>query len=173
MPRRTALEDLEDLQARQRHLQSRFAKVLAFHRVISRKWRRARDRPRRIRDQVSSPAIIAHFPLLRTSMRPELMISLSGRTARPLLLALLVACVGLTGCVYRMEIQQGNYLDGKAVSQLKVGMTRSQVRYLLGTPMIEDVFNKDRWDYIYYYRHGYVRRPLESRVIVYFQNDKV
>jgi len=106
-------------------------------------------------------------------MRPELLISLFGRTARPLLLALLVACVGLTGCVYRMEIQQGNYLDGKAVSQLKVGMTRSQVRYLLGTPMIEDVFNKDRWDYIYYYRHGYVRRPLESRVIVYFQNDKV
>ncbi|MGH8179980.1 MAG: outer membrane protein assembly factor BamE [Steroidobacteraceae bacterium] len=86
--------------------------------------------------------------------------------------ALLVACVGLTGCVYRMEIQQGNYLNGKAVDQLKVGMTRSQVRYLLGTPMIEDVFNKDRWDYIYYYKTGY-RRPLESRVIVFFQNEKV
>jgi outer membrane protein assembly factor BamE len=72
-----------------------------------------------------------------------------------------------------MEIQQGNYLDGKAVSQLKVGMTRSQVRYLLGTPMIEDVFDKDRWDYIYYFKRGYVRRPVESRVIVYFQKDKV
>jgi outer membrane protein assembly factor BamE len=108
-------------------------------------------------------------------MRPEPLISLSGRTARPrlLALALLAVCIGLTGCVYRMDIQQGNYLDGKAVSQLKVGMTRSQVRYLLGTPMVEDVFNKDRWDYIYYFKRGYVRRPVESRVIVYFQNDKV
>ena len=107
-------------------------------------------------------------------MRRELLNLPSGPTARlrVLALALLTACVALTGCVYRMDIQQGNYLDGKAVSQLKVGMTRSQVRYLLGTPMVEDVFNKDRWDYIYYYKHGYVR-PVESRVIVYFQNDKV
>ncbi|HEV7137185.1 MAG TPA: outer membrane protein assembly factor BamE [Steroidobacteraceae bacterium] len=104
-------------------------------------------------------------------MRRELPISVS--RLRPLALALLAVCIGLAGCVYRMDIQQGNYLDGKAVRQLKVGMTRSQVRYLLGTPMIEDVFDKDRWDYIYYFKHGYVRRPVESRVIVYFQNDKV
>jgi len=108
-------------------------------------------------------------------MRLETLISVSGPAARLrlLALALLAACIWLTGCVYRMDIQQGNYLDGKAVKQLKVGMTRSQVRYLLGTPMVEDVFNKDRWDYIYYFKRGYVRRPLESRVIVYFQNDKV
>jgi outer membrane protein assembly factor BamE (lipoprotein component of BamABCDE complex) len=108
-------------------------------------------------------------------MRRESLISVSGRSAplRVPVLALLAICIGLTGCVYRMDIQQGNYLDGKAVSQLKVGMTRSQVRYLLGTPMVEDVFNKDRWDYIYYYKRGYVRRPVESRVIVYFHQDKV
>ena len=106
-------------------------------------------------------------------MRPEPLISVSLRTARLLALALLTLSIGLTGCVYRMDIQQGNYLDGKAVGQLKVGMTRSQVRYLLGTPMVEDVFNKSRWDYIYYYKRGYVRRPLESRVIVYFNGDKV
>ena len=108
-------------------------------------------------------------------MRREPLISLAHRKTRlrPFALALLATCIGLTGCVYRMDIQQGNYLDGKAVGQLKVGMTRSQVRYLLGTPMVEDVFNNDRWDYIYYYKRGYVRRPLESRVIVYFQKDKV
>ena len=89
------------------------------------------------------------------------------------LISILAISIGLTGCVYRMDIQQGNYLDGKAVGQLKVGMTRSQVRYLLGTPMVEDVFNKSRWDYIYYYKRGYVRRPLQSRVIVYFNGDKV
>ncbi|HTL93080.1 MAG TPA: outer membrane protein assembly factor BamE, partial [Steroidobacteraceae bacterium] len=77
---------------------------------------------------------------------------------RPLALALLATCIGLTGCVYRMDIQQGNYLDGRAVSQLKVGMTRSQVRFLLGTPMVEDAFHKDRWDYVYYFRRGRSRR---------------
>ncbi len=108
-------------------------------------------------------------------MRREPSISASGPKPRPRLpaLALLAVCIGLTGCVYRMDIQQGNYLDGKAVRQLKVGMTRSQVRYLLGTPMVADVFDKDRWDYVYYFKRGYVRRPVESRVIVYFQNDKV
>ena len=89
--------------------------------------------------------------------------------ARALAASLLALSIGLTGCVYRMDIQQGNYLDGKAVSQLKVGMTRSQVRYLLGTPMVEDIFDTQRWDYIYYYKRGYVRRPIESRVIVYFR----
>ena len=108
-------------------------------------------------------------------MRPENPITASLWTARPrlLALALLAVCIGLTGCVYRMDIQQGNYLDGKAVGQLKVGMTRSQVRYILGTPMVEDVFDKDRWDYIYYYKRGYVHKPIQSRVIVYFSNDKV
>jgi outer membrane protein assembly factor BamE len=104
-------------------------------------------------------------------MRREPLMTVSG--PRLLVLALLAACLGLTGCVYRMDIQQGNYLDGKDVGKLKVGMTRSQVRYLLGTPMVEDVFNQNRWDYIYYYKRGYVRRPLESRVIVYFNGDKV
>ena len=108
-------------------------------------------------------------------MRREPLISISGPTARLrlLALALLAVCLGLAGCVYRMDIQQGNYLDGKTVSQLKVGMTRSQVRYLLGTPMVEDVFNNDRWDYIYYFKRGYARRPIQSRVTVYFNDDKV
>jgi len=48
--------------------------------------------------------------------------------------------VPLGGCVYRMNIQQGNYLEGKTVDQLQLGMTRSQVRYLLGTPLVPAVF---------------------------------
>ena len=104
-------------------------------------------------------------------MRRELPISVP--PVRLLALALLALCVGLAGCVYRMDIQQGNYLDGKTGSQRKVGMTRSQVRYLLGTPMVQDVFNNDRWDYIYYFKRGYAHRPLQSRVIVYFNGDKV
>ncbi len=52
-------------------------------------------------------------------------------------------------------------------------MTRSQVRYLLGTPMVPDAFDKDRWDYLYYLKIGRLRRPLERHLIVYFQDDKV
>jgi outer membrane protein assembly factor BamE len=89
------------------------------------------------------------------------------------LATLLTATWMLAGCVYRMDIQQGNYLEGKTVDQLQVGMTRTQVRYLLGTPLVPDVFDKDRWDYLYYFRHGR-RRPQEPRRLeVYFKDDKV
>ena len=79
----------------------------------------------------------------------------------------------LSGCVYRMNIQQGNYLEPRAVSQLQVGMTRSQVRYLLGTPMVPDAFDRDRWDYLYYLKKGRLRAPEQRHLIVYFQDDKV
>lgn len=89
-------------------------------------------------------------------------------------LSALVLLATLTcGCVYRMDIQQGNYLEGKTVDQLQVGMTRSQVRYLLGTPMVPDLFDKDRWDYLYYFQHGRLRKPQQRHVIVYFKDDKV
>ena len=78
-----------------------------------------------------------------------------------------------SACVYRINIQQGNFLDQAAVEQVKPGMTRSQVRYLLGTPMVPDVFDKDRWDYLYYFQRGRLHRPVERRVVVYFKDDKV
>ena len=79
----------------------------------------------------------------------------------------------LGGCVYRMNIQQGNYLEGKTVDQLQVGMTRTQVRYLLGTPMVPAVFDKDRWDYVYYFKRGRLRKPEERHLVVLFKEDKV
>jgi outer membrane protein assembly factor BamE len=87
--------------------------------------------------------------------------------------ALVLLATTLGGCVYRMNIQQGNYLEGKTVDQLQVGMTRSQVRYLLGTPMVPAVFDKDRWDYVYYFKRGRLRRPEERHLIVFFTQDKV
>jgi outer membrane protein assembly factor BamE len=83
--------------------------------------------------------------------------------------------VGLlaSACVYRINIQQGNYLDQAAVNQVKEGMTRSQVRYLLGTPLAADSFNKERWDYVYYLKKGRSRHVDERRVTVYFDGEKV
>jgi outer membrane protein assembly factor BamE len=85
----------------------------------------------------------------------------------------LLLCVAGSACVYRINIQQGNFLDQAAVDQVKAGMTRSQVRYLLGTPMVADTFNKERWDYIYYLKKGRTRHVDSRRVTVYFDGDKV
>jgi outer membrane protein assembly factor BamE len=88
---------------------------------------------------------------------------------------LLLLALGLlaSACVYRINIQQGNFLDQAAVEQVKPGMTRSQVRYLLGTPMVADSFDKERWDYIYYLKKGRTRHVDSRRVTVYFEGEKV
>jgi outer membrane protein assembly factor BamE len=88
-------------------------------------------------------------------------------------LLVLASTFAASGCVYRINIQQGNFLDQAAVEQVKAGMTRSQVRYLLGTPMVADPFNKERWDYIYYLKLGRSRHIDSRRVTVYFDGEKV
>jgi outer membrane protein assembly factor BamE len=87
----------------------------------------------------------------------------------------LILCLAAAApaCVYRINIQQGNFLDQAAVEQVKAGMTRSQVHYLLGTPMVADSFNKERWDYIYYLKKGRSEHVDSRRVTVYFDGDKV
>jgi outer membrane protein assembly factor BamE len=89
------------------------------------------------------------------------------------LLALAILAAPLTGCVYRIDVQQGNFLEGKTVDRLEVGMTRSQVRYLLGTPMVPDLFDKDRWDYLYYFQGGRLHRPQRRHLVVIFKGEKV
>jgi outer membrane protein assembly factor BamE len=78
-----------------------------------------------------------------------------------------------TGCVYRMDIQQGNLLDPEQIDQVQVGMTRSQVRFLLGTPMVIDSFNLDRWDYVYRFQRGHERKVYKHHLVVWFEADKV
>jgi outer membrane protein assembly factor BamE len=86
--------------------------------------------------------------------------------------ALAGALLLTTGCLYRMDIKQGNLLDPTQVVQLQNGMTKSQVRFLLGTPMLPDGFDSDRWNY-YYYEKIAKRKPSTVRVTVWFKDDKV
>lgn len=73
---------------------------------------------------------------------------------------------------YRMDIQQGNYVSQEMISQLKLGMTKEQVRYVLGTPLVADIFHADRWDYVYYKDPR--RGQREGRKIaVLFENGKL
>ena len=86
----------------------------------------------------------------------------------------LIALLGLaSGCLYRLPIQQGNVLNQDLVAQLEPGMTRSQVMFLLGTPMVPNGFDTDRWDYYYYVQAGRKLKPYSKRMTVYFKDEKV
>ena len=73
---------------------------------------------------------------------------------------------------YRPDIQQGNFVSAEILSQLKVGQTREQVRFLLGTPLLMDMFHADRWDFPFYLARGNGELTT-SRVTVFFKNDVV
>ena len=99
------------------------------------------------------------------------------------ILIFLAAAVALSACKqnvelpslispYRIDIQQGNVVTQEMVSKLKVGMTRSQVRFVLGSPLVTDMFHSDRWDYVYtMQKQG---KPEERRrLTVIFDGDKL
>jgi outer membrane protein assembly factor BamE len=83
------------------------------------------------------------------------------------------AIVALAGCVYQPDIQQGNLLEETAVEQVMIGMSKSAVQFLLGTPTIQDPFHADRWDFPYYYKRGRSPDIQEHWLIVWFEGDRV
>lgn len=91
-------------------------------------------------------------------------------------LPILFLCFALAvsgGCVYRANIAQGNLIKQEDLDQAEIGMTRNQIRFLLGTPMIDDPFHRDRWDYIYYLKLGRNDATFKRWVSVFFTDDKV
>ena len=89
-----------------------------------------------------------------------------------LLSLLLAACSSVsTPQPYRIDVQQGNVITQEMVAQLKPGQTRDQVRYILGTPLLADVFHQQRWDYVYSYRNGRTGQVEKRQFSVYFDND--
>lgn len=88
----------------------------------------------------------------------------------------LAGLLALAGCsfpgVYKIDIQQGNVVTQDMVDQLRPGMTRSQVRYIMGNPLITDTFHADRWDYLYSIQPGGGER-LQERISLNFNNDQL
>jgi len=96
------------------------------------------------------------------------------RTIKTFRFLLLIAVFSLsTGCLYHMRIQQGNVLNPDLVAQLEPGMTRSQVLFLLGTPMVPNGFDADRWDYYYYVKTERNQVRASTRLTVWFKDEKV
>lgn len=105
------------------------------------------------------------------------------RTSRPIMYrSCTAAVIGLllVGCQsvpmlpglapYQIDVQQGNVVTQEMVSKLKPGMSRQQVRFVLGTPPIVDPFRTDRWDYVYFYNKS-GRITEHRRLVLLFEND--
>jgi outer membrane protein assembly factor BamE len=107
-------------------------------------------------------------------------------SARPaLLLAALLGVVPLTGCEslraatpaflqpYRPDVQQGNVITREMADQLREGMTRDQVRFLLGTPLVTSAFHGDRWDYVYRLKRGKGNEVQTRQLTVLFKDNRL
>ncbi len=73
---------------------------------------------------------------------------------------------------YRIDVRQGNFVTQEMVAQLKPGLSRDQVRFILGSPLVADMFHEDRWDYIYRFRPG-AGEVQQRSLAVFFQDSKL
>ena len=94
-----------------------------------------------------------------------------------LLLPLFTACANAPDITsrltpYRIDVRQGNFVTPEMAAQLKPGQTKDQVRFILGTAMLTDVFHADRWDYVYYFKPGH-GEAQEKRLAVFFAGGKL
>lgn len=94
------------------------------------------------------------------------------------LLVIIFASVLMSGCVdwiYRIDVPQGNFLEDKNVEQLRINMTKEQVVYVLGRPVVQDSFNHDTWYYVYEMKRGMSKRGEDFRkeLIIQFTDNRV
>ena len=124
-------------------------------------------------DAVDSPALGAPVPRTwNPQVQPKVeSVVLMQRIL--ILVLLLVTLAASGGCVYRANISQGNLIKQEDLDQVEVGMTRNQVRFLLGTPLVDDPFHQQRWDYVYFVRIGRQPATFKRWVTIAFENDIV
>ena len=92
---------------------------------------------------------------------------------RKLLISIaILASLYLSACsIHRVDVQQGNVIEQEIVDQLKVGITKDQVMFLMGTPLIMDIFRNNRWDYVYSLK---TKESIEKqKLTLYFEEDKL
>lgn len=75
--------------------------------------------------------------------------------------------------IYTLEIQQGNIVDQNMVDQLRPGMNKRQVLYIMGSPMLVDAFHKNRWDYIYSDKPKEDEDKVQKEISLFFENDQI
>ena len=88
------------------------------------------------------------------------------------LCTLLTACAEFPG-VYKIDIDQGDVITQEMVDQLRPGMTKRQVRFIMGTPLVTDTFNQNRWDYVHSHQPGGEDRQQKRLSLVFDDEDKL
>lgn len=90
-------------------------------------------------------------------------------------IAVLLVVVALSACVrpYKIDIQQGNVVTDEELARLETGMTKREVRFVMGTPLIEDPFHQDRWDYYYSFKPGRSKEREQHAITLVFDNDRL
>lgn len=89
-----------------------------------------------------------------------------------------LACVFISACsdwIYRIDVPQGNFLEQKDVDKLRIEMTKEQVQFVLGNPVVQDSFNSETWYYVYDMKRGMSKRGKDVRkeLIIHFESGKV
>jgi outer membrane protein assembly factor BamE len=94
-------------------------------------------------------------------------------------IVLLAFCLLIQGCsaldwlVYQPDIEQGNYITKEQINKLKIGMSRKQVRYIFGQPMIQDSFDNSRWYYTYFVWSGKTNEITQKNLTIHFTENQV
>ena len=83
----------------------------------------------------------------------------------PIALSVLTGCSVLEKFVYRIDIPQGNYVEQKEIDKLRQGMTKEQVRFVLGSPMLVETGYPDTWYYIYHYKPGHAEVEQKDLIL--------
>ena len=114
-------------------------------------------------------------PGLRYTVRRKLYLIFKFEMRKVLITILIL--VGLTlsapGCsAYKIDIRQGNTLDPEVIDSLRVGMSKQQVVFLMGTPLVQDPFHPNRWDYVYTFKPG-GGKMTRQHVCLYFEGDRL
>ncbi len=79
----------------------------------------------------------------------------------------------LTACIYRLDIQQGNILAQRDIDKLRPGLTKNQVVYVLGSPVIDDSFSDDKWVYLYTFTNKKTEINTRKKLELWFEEDKL
>jgi len=89
-----------------------------------------------------------------------------------LVLLLIAGCSSVSSVLYKIDVQQGNVITQEMVEKLKPGMTRSQVRFVLGSALISDIFHENRWDYVFRLEQNGILIE-QYKLTVFFEDDKL
>lgn len=93
---------------------------------------------------------------------------------RTTIIAIALSVSACSSWVYRIDIPQGNYLEQKNIDKIQIGMTKEQVKFILGSPVVVDAFDNDTWNYVYRFKSGTSKKLDKQKVFtIKFEDEKL